>query len=146
MAGFLFDEFRKSLGGSPTHSVIDWDTDAVGAWFVDEGTDTPSQTADQDAADRTGFNPTFAAAPNLAGKTNSVTSSVLILDATDEVFTGAEALTGSTSVESFELWKDSGTNTTSPMISNHNDYTGLPLTPSGTDVTVVFAATGIIRI
>lgn len=146
MAGILFDEFRKSLGGAPTHSVIDWNTDAIGAWFVDEGVDTIDQAADVDAADRTGFNPTFAAAPNLTTPTSTVTSNVLILDAVDEVFTGAEALTGSTSVESFELWKDSGTNTTSPLISNHDDYTGLPLTPSGTDVTVVFAATGIIRI
>jgi hypothetical protein len=146
MAGILFDEYRKCLGGNATHSLIDWDADAIGCWFVDEGTDTIDQAADVDAADRTGFNPTFAASPNLAGKTNSVTSNVLILDATDEVFTGGEALTGSTSVESLELWKDSGTNTTSPLISNHDDYTGLPLTPSGTDVTVVWPATGIIRI
>jgi len=146
MAGMLFDEFRISIGGTPTHSVIDWNTDAIGAWFVDEGTDTPDQAADRDCADRTGFNPTFAASPNLTTPTSTVTANVLILDAVDEVFTGGEALTGSTSVESFELWKDSGTNTTSPLISNHDDYTGLPLTPSGTDVTVVFASTGIIRI
>ena len=146
MAGFLFDEYRRTLSGNATHSLIDWGTDAIGVHFVDEGTDTPSQTADVDHADRTGFNPTFANAPSLASKTEAVTSSVLILDAADLVFTGGSALTGSTSVESLEVWKDSGTNTTSPLISNHNDYTGLPLTPSGTDVTVVWAATGIIRI
>lgn len=148
MASFIFDEGRKGIlhGIAATHSEIDLSADAIGAHFIDEGTDTPDQTNDQDHADRTGFNPTFANAPNLAGKSWSVTSNVAVFDATDEVFTGSEALTGSTSVESFELWKDSGTNTTSPFISNHDDYTGLPLTPSGTDVTVVFAATGIIRI
>jgi hypothetical protein len=146
MAAFLFEEFRKSIGGNPTHSVIDLQDDAIGIWFVDHATDTPNTTTDVDCADRTGFNPTFAAAPNLAGKTVAIDSGVLKWDATDEVFTGGEALTGSTSVESLEYWKDSGTNTTSPFISNHDDYTGLPLTPSGTDVTVVFPATGIIRI
>lgn len=148
MASFIFDEGRRSLfmGATPTHSAIDLDADAIGIWFVDEGTDTPDQTNDQDCADRTGFNPTFAAAPNLAGKSVAISSNVLVFDATDEVFTGGEALTGSTSVESIEIWKDSGTNTTSPLIANFDDYTGLPLTPSGTDVTVVFAATGIIRV
>lgn len=146
MAGVLFDEFRKSIGGNPTHSVIDLQDDAIGIWFVDEDTDPINVSTDVDCADRTGFNPTFAAAPNLAGKAVTIDSGVLKWDATDEVFTGGEALTGSTPVESLEFWKDSGTNTTSPLISNHDDYTGLPLTPSGTDVTVVFPATGIIRI
>jgi hypothetical protein len=146
MAAFLFDEFRLSLGGAPTHSVIDWNTDAIGIWFVDHATDTPNQTTDVDCADRTGFNPTFAAAPNLTAATSAIDTNVLKLDATDEVFTGGEALTGSTTVESLEFWKDSGTNTTSPFISNHDNYTGLPLTPAGVDVTVVFPATGIIRI
>lgn len=148
MAAFIYDEGRKSLigGQTPTHSVIDMDADAIGAYFNDDGTDAPSQTADVDCADVTANNPTFANAPNLAGKSSSIVSSVYVFDATDEVFTGTEALTGSTSVESFILFKDSGVNTTSPLISRHDDYTGLPLTPSGTDVTVVFAATGIIRI
>jgi hypothetical protein len=63
----------------------------------------------------------------------------------DLAFTGGAVLTGSTSVESIELWKDTGTNTTSPLIANFDDYTGLPLTPSGGDVTIVWAATGILR-
>jgi hypothetical protein len=147
VAAFIYDEGRKAImGGAFTHSAIDLDTDAIGAFFNDDGTDAPSQTADVDAADVTANNPTFANAPNLAGKTWALDTSIMKFDATDEVFTGSEALTGSTSVESFILFKDSGTNTTSPLISRHDDYTGLPLTPSGTDVTVVFAATGIIRI
>jgi hypothetical protein len=148
MAGILFDEFRKSTGGNPSNAQgqTDWQDGTIGCWFVDEGTDTIDQAADVDCADRTGFNPTFANAPNLAGKTSAVTANVLILDATDQVFTGGSVLTGVTSVESLELWVDTGTNTTSNLISNHDDYTGLPLTPSGTDVTVVWPATGIIRI
>lgn len=149
MAGILFDEFRKSLGGNPSNAqaMTDWqDATTISCWFVDEGTDTIDQAADVDAADRTGFNPTYANAPAVTGRTSTVTANVLILDATDTPFTGSSVLTGSTSVESLELWLDTGTNTTSNLISNHDDYTGLPLTPSGGDVTVVWPATGIIRI
>lgn len=148
MASFVYDEGRRSLAGIPTHSAMDLNDDAFSVYFVDEGTDTPSQTADQDDADRTGQNPTFANAPALgsAGSRVTISSSVAVFDAADLVFTGSGALTGSTSVESIDIFKDSGTSSTSPFLANFDDYTGLPLTPSGTDVTIVWAATGIIRI
>lgn len=148
MASFVYDEGRRSLTGIPTHSAMDLNDDAFSVFFIDEGTDTPDQTNDQDAADRTGNNPTFANAPALgsAGSRVTISSNVAVMDAADLVFTGSGALTGGTSVESIDIFKDSGTNTTSPMLANFDDYTGLPLTPSGTDVTIVWAATGIIRI
>ena len=149
MASFLYDEFRGVLGGkAPTHSDIDLNDDTLGVYFVDEGTDTPNQTTDIDCADRTGMNPTFANAPNLADAGTRVTldTNVMKFDATDLTFSGGSVLTGSTSVESIDMWKDSGTDTTSPFIANFDDYTGLPLTPSGGNVTIVWAATGIIRI
>jgi hypothetical protein len=145
MASFLYDEFRKSLGGNPTHSVIDFEDDTLGMFFVDEADDTPSQTADVDAADRTAAaaHPDFASAPNLVNNTATIASSILVLDANDLTFT---ALGAEDPMESLDLFKDSGTDTTSPFIANFDDYTGLPLTPSGTDVVVVFHANGIIRI
>ena len=149
MASFVYDEGRRAcFGGTPTHSAIDLNDDTLGVYFVDEGTDTPNQTSDQDDADRTGQNPTFANAPNLgsAGSRSTISSNVLVVDAADLLFSGGSVLTGSTSVESIDLWKDSGTSSTSPFIANFDDYTGLPLTPSGTDVTIVWAATGIIRV
>jgi hypothetical protein len=148
MASFIFDEGRRAcIGGTGTHSEIDLNDDILGVHFIDEGTDTPDQTNDQDHADRTGFNPTFANAPNLgsSGSRSTISSNVLVFDAADLAFTGGSVLTGSTSVESIELWKDTGTNTTSAFIANFDDYTGLPLTPSGGDVTIVWAATGILR-
>lgn len=149
MASFVYDEGRRAaFGGVPTHSAIDLNDDALGVYFVDEGTDTPNQTSDQDDADRTGQNPTFANAPNLgsAGSRVTISSNVLVFDAADLVFTGSGALTGVTSVESIDMWKDSGTSATSPMFANFDDYTGLPLTPAGVDVTIVWAATGIVRV
>lgn len=148
MAGFIYDEGRKSLGGIPTHSAMDLNDDAFSVDFIDESGGAADQVADVDHADTSGFNPTFANAPALgsAGSRVTISSSVLVFDAADLVFTGASALTGSTTVESIDIFKDSGTNTTSPMLSNHDDYTGLPLTPAGVDVTIVWPATGIIRI
>ena len=143
MASFLYDEFRSSLGGAPTHSAIDWNTDTIECFFVDELDDTPTQTTDVDAADRLAASqvPAFASAPTMTCST-AVTSNVLVLDATDLVFT---SLTGD-QVESYDIFKNSGTDTTSPLIGNFDDATGLPLTPSGGNVTIVWAATGIIRI
>ena len=147
MASFIYDEGRKSIGGAPTHSAIDLNDDTLGVYFVDEGTDTPTQATDVDCADRTGNNPTFANAPNLGSGGSRVTiDTVMKFDAADLAFTAGSVLTGATSVESIDMWKDSGTDTTSPFLANFDDYTGLPLTPSGGDVTIVWAATGIIRI
>jgi hypothetical protein len=144
VASFLYDEFRKSIGGNPTHSVIDLQDDTITVFFVDEADDTISQSADADAADRTAGAqvPAFASAPSLASKTINVTSNILIWDAADLTFT---ALTGD-QVESYDIFKDTGTDSTSPMIGNFDDATGLPLTPSGGDVTIVWHANGIIRI
>jgi hypothetical protein len=144
MASFLYDEFRATLGGEPTHSAINLETDTFSMFFVDEADDTISQSADIDAADRASAAqvPAFASAPSLANNTATVSSNILVFDADDLTFT---SLSGDQS-ESLDLFKDSGTDTTSPMVANFDDYTGLPLTPSGGNVTVVFSGTGIIRI
>ena len=146
MASFLYDEFRKSLGGNPTHSVIDWQDDTtISTFFVDEADDTISQTADVDVADRATLAqvPAYASAANLTGRSPvSVTSNILVLTASN---TTHSTLSGD-QVESLDIFKNSGSDTTSPLIGNFDDYTGIPLTPSGGDVTIVWAATGIIRI
>ena len=89
MASFLYDEFRKSIGGNPTHSVIDWQDDStISTFFVDEADDTISQTADVDVADRATLAqvPAFASAANLTGRSPvSVSSSILVLDASDKI-------------------------------------------------------------
>lgn len=144
MASFLYDEFRRSLGGNPTHSVIDLHDDTFSVFFVDEADDTLSQTSDQDAADRASAAqvPAFASAPALTNNDISITSNVMMWDADDLLFT---SLSGD-QVESYDIFKDSGTDTTSPLVGNFDDATGLPLTPSGGNVTIVWGATGIIRI
>ena len=144
MASFLYDIFRINIMGEDTHTYVDLDDDTLGMFFVDEADDTPNQATDQDVADRAAAAqvPAFASAPNLANTVTSIDTNVGKFDADDLTFT---TLSGD-QVESIDLWKDTGTDTTSVLIANFDDYTGLPLTPSGGDVTIVFAATGIIRI
>jgi hypothetical protein len=62
-----------------------------------------------------------------------------VFDANDTVFT---ALTGDPS-ESLILFKDTGSEATSALIQRYDTATGLPLTPNGADVTVIWAAGGI---
>lgn len=144
MASFLYDIFRVNIMGEDTHSFVDLDDDTLAMFFVDEADDAPNQTTDQDVADRAAAAqvPAFASAPNLANGTTSAVSNRGVFDADDLTFT---ALTGDQS-ESIDLFKDTGTDTTSVLIANFDDYTGLPLTPSGSDVVIVFHANGIIRI
>jgi hypothetical protein len=144
MASFLYDIFRINIMGEDTFSFCDLDDGTLGMFFVDEADDTPNQTSDQDVADRTGAAqvPAFASAPNLANGTTTIDSNVGKFDADDLVFT---TLSGDPS-ESIDLFVDTGTDTTSMLIANFDDYTGLPLTPSGGNVTIAFHATGIIRI
>jgi hypothetical protein len=144
LASFLYDEFRSQLGGEPTHTAMNLETDTFSVFFVDEADDTISQSADIDAADRASAAqvPAFASAPAIANNSWTVTSNVGIFDGDDAVFT---SLSGD-QVESYDIFKDSGTDTTSPMLGNFDDATGLPLTPSGGNVTIVFHANGIVRI
>lgn len=144
MASFLYDIFRINIMGEDTHAFVDLDDDTLAMFFVDEADDTISQSADQDVADRAAASqvPAFASAPNLANTVTSAVSNRGVFDADDLTFT---ALTGDQS-ESIDLFKDTGTDTTSVLIANFDDYTGLPLTPSGSDVVIVFHANGIIRI
>jgi hypothetical protein len=144
MASFIYDILRINIMGEDTHTFVDLDDDTLGMFFVDEADDTPNQTSDQDVADRAGASqvPAFASAPNLANAAVTAASNTGMLDADDLVFT---SLSGDAS-ESIDLFKDTGTDTTSVLISNHDDYTGLPFTPSGGNVTLAFHANGIIRI
>lgn len=144
MASFLYDEGRKMLGGIGTHTTqINFDTAALAVFFVDEADDTISQTADVDAADRTAAAqvPDFASAPTIANNVSTIDSSVLKVTGDNTLFTALD----DDPVESYDIFVDSGTDTTSGLISNHDDATGLPLDPSGGNVTIVWAATGIWR-
>lgn len=142
MANGLFVSFRNGILGS--HATrVDLDADTVSAMFVDHADDTPVLATDDflnDIASAARV-PALASCPSLGSKTIGTVASG-VFDAADTVFT---TLSGDQS-ESLILFKNTGTDTTCDLIAYWDTATGLPLTPNGADVTVVWNASGIFQV
>lgn len=125
MANALYDKGRQAFleGG------IAWLTDNIKAVLVDSAAYTPNLATHQYLSD-------IAAGARIATSANlgAKTSTAGVADANDAVFTAA---TGAQS-EYVVLYKDTGTATTSALIVFMDTLTGLPVTPNGGDITVVF--------
>lgn len=128
MADAFYDQYRNSIQGNSVHSFVDLDTDTIKVIYYDEGTDALN-LADQDLADIIAGARVFTSA-NLSSKTVG-TVATGTFDHADVV---ATALSGP-SIESLTYVKDSGTESTSPLIANIDSPTGLPVTPNGGDLT-----------
>lgn len=125
MANYMYDKGRENfLGGD-----VDWDANNFKIALIDEADDTPSQASDSFWSDRAS-----AARVAISGNLASKTKTAGVADAADVTFT---AVTGDPS-ESIDLYQDTGTESTSTMIININTATGLPVTPNGGDISVVF--------
>lgn len=138
MANFCFDAMRNAALGTGTRVNLASGGDTIKAMFVDHADDTPGVTDDfiDDIASAARV-PALGSCPTLGSKTVGVVG-VGVADCADIVFTG---LTGDQS-ESLIFFKDTGTESTSALVVRWDTATGLPLTPSGGDVTVVVAAGG----
>jgi hypothetical protein len=117
------------LGGD-----IDWDANNIKNVLIDEGTDAPNLATD-DALDDIAAGARIATSGNLGSKTKTGG----VADAADLTFS---AVSGAT-VESGTHYKDSGTESTSLLICNHDTGTGLPVTPNGGDIIWSHNASGI---
>jgi len=126
MANALRDTGREGF----LDGTIDWDTNTIKHFLYDEGAD--AFIAGDDNLDDILAGARIATSGAYASKT--VTAGVA--DAADVVHT---AVSGAT-VESIEIYKDSGVESTSRLIANIDTATGLPVTPNGGDITVVFDA------
>lgn len=125
MANSLYDAGRENfLGGD-----IDWDANNIKLVCVDEADDTIDLAADQDLADRAAGS-RVATSGNFATKTKTAG----VADADDITLT---SVTGD-QFESLDIYKDTGTEGTSLLICNIDTATGLPLTPSGGNVTITW--------
>lgn len=123
MANALYDKGREGfLAGD-----IDWDAATIKLVHVDEGIDVPDLAVDDNLDDRAAG---ARIATSGAFTTKTVTNGVA--DADDVTCTG---VTGA-SVESIDVYKDTGVESTSRLAANIDTATGLPYTPSGGDVTV----------
>ena len=141
MANSGFASYRNGVLKN-TANTGDFDPTGVTikAMFVDHADDTPVAATDDfiDDIASAARVPALASCPTLGSKTGG-TVATGVFDAADTVFT---ALTGDQS-ESLILIRDSGTESTSALIAFWDTATGLPLTPNGGDVTVVWNASGI---
>lgn len=112
----------------------------IKAMFVDNADDTVVATDDFiDDILSAGRVPAIASCPALASKTNGVVA-VGTFDAADTTFT---SLTGDAS-EQLILFEDSGVEATSDIICWWDTATGLPITPNGGNVSVVWNASGVL--
>ena len=125
MANALYDKARQRfLDGD-----LDWALDTIRCVLVDTAGYAVNLAADEflsaiPAANRVG------APQTLTGKT----STGGVADANDVTFT---AVTGA-SAEAVVLYKDTGSEATSPLIAYLDTGTGLPVTPGGGDILLIW--------
>jgi hypothetical protein len=122
MANALYDKGREGfLDGS-----IDWDTNDIRSILIDEADDTIDLAVDDNLDDRAAAS-RVATSAAMSGKT--ATNGVA--DAADLTWT---AVSGD-QAESIDIYKHTGTESTSRLICNIDTATGLPVTPNGGDIT-----------
>lgn len=125
MANALYDLGREGfLAGD-----IDFDANDIRIILIDEADDTIDLAADDNLDDRAGAS-RVATSTALASKTTTAG----VADAADKTFS---AVTGDVS-ESIDMYKHTGTESTSRLICNIDTATGLPVTPNGGDITVTW--------
>jgi hypothetical protein len=123
MANSLFDKGREGfLDGS-----IDWDTNTIKLVCIDHADDTPAVATD-DNLDDLAAAARVATSGAFAGKT--VTNGVA--DADDVTLA---SVTGDP-FESINIFKDTGTESSSRLIAYIDTATGLPCTPNGGDIII----------
>lgn len=126
MANALYDTGRAAF----LNGDIDWTADNIKACLVDTATYTVNLATDDFLTDVTTGGAVIATSGNFASKT----SAAGVADAADITFT---AVTGA-SCEALVIYKDTGSGATSQLIAYIDTATGLPVTPSGGDITVVW--------
>jgi hypothetical protein len=127
MANALYDTGRAAF----LNAGVNWTADNIKAVLVDTALyplfniNTDAFLSDIPAGAR------IAISGNFAGKT----SAAGVADATDLTFT---AVGPAASVEALVIYKDTGVEGTSQLIAYIDVATGLPVTPSGGDILVVW--------
>lgn len=125
MANTLYDKARERF----LRGQINWDTDTMKVALIDKNVYTPNFTSHQYLSDVSG-SAIIAAGVTLTGKSSTDGAA----DANDVTFT---AVTGVES-EALLIYKDTGDGATSPLIALIDSATGLPITPNGGDIIVVW--------
>jgi hypothetical protein len=139
MADSFYVEMRNAMLGAWTHSFVDLNTDNTRCALRDEGALALDLVGDFDLADTVAGH--VAESANLGTPTVGVVAAG-VFDHDNVTFS---SVTGA-SCESIDYYKETGTDSTSPMICNIDSATGLPVTPNGGDITWTPSASGVFQI
>lgn len=124
MANALYDKGREAF----LTAGINWTSDTIKVSLVD----TDDYTVNLATHDFYDDIPSGAIVATATLGTKTATAG--IADAADATFT---AVSGDVS-EALVIWKDTGTPSTSTLIAYIDTATGLPVTPNGGDITIVW--------
>jgi len=124
MSSFLYDKGRNAF----LEGDLAWDTDDIRCIFVDSADYTVDQNADDFLDDIPAGARVAVSAASLANKTS-----------VDGIADADDLTINSVSGDQFEalvLYLHTGAEGTSQLIAYIDDYTGLPTTPNGGNITV----------
>lgn len=125
MANTLYDFARQRF----LEGQLNWMTDTVKVILVDTGAYTPQTAIHQYLAD-------IPVSARIAGPVTLTAKSTTggAADAADVTFTSVSGA----SIEAIIIFRDTGTEATSPLIAYIDTATGLPITPNGGDIIVTW--------
>lgn len=125
MANTLYDFARQRF----LEAQLNWLTDTIKVLLVDTGAYTPQTAVHQYLADIP-ISARVAGPVTLTSKTTTGGAA----DAADVTFTSVSG----PSIEAIVIYRDTGTEATSPLIAYIDTATGLPITPNGGDIIVTW--------
>ena len=125
MANTLYDYCRQRF----LEAQINWMTDTIKAILVSTSAYTPQTAVHQYLAD-------IPVSARIAGPVTLTAKATTggAADAADCTFTSVSGAT----INAIVIYKDTGTEATSPLIAYIDTATGLPITPNGGDIIVTW--------
>lgn len=133
MANAIYDKYKEIVLSTQTNTSLS--TGTVKVALVDAGTYTFSQSHQ--------FLSSLSGVIGTAQTLGTKTFTNGVFDAADVTFT---AVSGA-SVEALVIYVDTGVAGTSPLVAYlDTGFTGLPVTPSGGDITIAWNASGIFKL
>ena len=125
MANTLYDYCRQRF----LESQINWMTDTIKVYLVSTGAYTPQTAVHQYLAD-------IPVSARIAGPV-TLTAKATTGGAADAADCTFASVSGAT-INAIVVYKDTGTEATSPLIAYIDTATGLPITPNGGDIIVTW--------
>lgn len=125
MANTLYDYARQRF----LEAQLNWSSDTIKVILVDTGAYTPNTAVHQYLSDISG-SARIAGPVTLTSKATTGGAA----DAADVTFTSVTGV----SIEAIVIYKDTGTEATSPLIAYIDTATGLPIAPNGGDIIITW--------